>query len=52
MFLIFALVCGDFLHFALCFDLIGFGDNVGCAKEHRVCAKCCCAVDRIVGRLS
>ncbi|XP_054803362.1 uncharacterized protein LOC129306681 [Prosopis cineraria] len=22
----------------------------GCAKEHRVCAKCCCAVDRIVGR--
>ncbi|XP_054782104.1 uncharacterized protein LOC129289371 [Prosopis cineraria] len=24
----------------------------GCAKEHRVCAKCCCAVDRIVGRSS
>ncbi|XP_028764820.1 pheromone-processing carboxypeptidase KEX1 [Neltuma alba] len=22
----------------------------GCAKEHGVCAKCCCAVDRIVGR--
>ncbi|CAL0321713.1 unnamed protein product [Lupinus luteus] len=21
-----------------------------CAKEHRVCAKCCCSVDRIVGR--
>ncbi|KAK4271904.1 hypothetical protein QN277_020528 [Acacia crassicarpa] len=22
----------------------------GCAKEHGVCAKCCCVVDRIVGR--
>ncbi|RDX75311.1 hypothetical protein CR513_44817 [Mucuna pruriens] len=22
----------------------------GCAKEHRVCAKCCCSTDRIVGR--
>ncbi|XP_004507301.1 uncharacterized protein [Cicer arietinum] len=22
----------------------------GCAKEHGVCAKCCCRVDRIVGR--
>ncbi|GAU47495.1 hypothetical protein TSUD_285250 [Trifolium subterraneum] len=21
-----------------------------CAKEHRVCAKCCCRVERIVGR--
>ncbi|KAK0584200.1 hypothetical protein LWI29_010926 [Acer saccharum] len=22
----------------------------GCAKEHNVCAKCCCRVDRLVGR--
>lgn len=34
----------------MCILQIGFYVSVGCAKEHGVCAKCCCRVDRIVGR--
>ncbi|MCI07320.1 protein IFH1-like, partial [Trifolium medium] len=34
----------------MCTLLIGFYVSVACAKEHRVCAKCCCRVERIVGR--
>lgn len=35
-----------------CFSKVCVRDMLGCAKEQKVCAKCCSRVNRIVGRLS
>jgi len=42
----------NWLRTEMCVCLLIFTFGVGCAKEHGVCAKCCCSRKQIVGRLS